>query len=146
MLVISVLFLAWRGNSHMKMTGLLVSLRRRHCSFWSHFDCARQKANIFNLKCNFVGQQLPTLFNIVGSCCVRLRVALGLCVKKYLYNYEKIRRCHNEALERVLLWLPFVFVTEGDWLWILANSEDENNGVQFMSIVSLYSGRCNCNY
>ena len=112
MLAISVLFLAWRGNSHMKMTGLLVSLRRRHCSFWSHFDCARQKANIFNLKCNFVGQQLPTLFNIVGSCCVRLRVALGLCVKKYLYNYEKIRRCHNEALESVLLWLPFVIVTE----------------------------------
>ena len=58
--------------------------------------------------CNFVGQQLATLSNIVGSCCVRLRVALGLSVKKYLYTK---RRCHNE-LESVLLWLPFVIVTE----------------------------------
>ena len=57
---------------------------------------------------NFVGQQLATLFNIVGSCWVRLRVALGLCEKKYLYRK---RRCHNE-LESVLLWLPFVIVTE----------------------------------
>ena len=61
---------------------------------------------------NFVGQQLATLFNIVGSCWVRLRVALGLCVKKYLYRK---RRCLNE-LECVLLWLLFVIVTEGDWL------------------------------
>ena len=99
MLVISVLFLAWQGNSHMKMTGLLVSLRRRHCSFWSHFGCARQKANIFNLKCitqppangfNFAGQQLATVFNIVGSCSVRLRVALGLSVKKYLLSKDVV--------------------------------------------------------
>ena len=48
------------------------------------------------------------LFNIVGSCCVCLHVALGLSVKKYLYTK---RRCHNE-LESVLLWLPFVIVTE----------------------------------
>ena len=48
------------------------------------------------------------LSNIVGSCCVRLRVALELSVKKYLYTK---RRCHNE-LESVLLWLPFVIVTE----------------------------------
>ena len=79
---------------------------------------------------------------MVGSCWVCLRVALGLCVKEYLYAK---RRCHNE-LESVLLWLPFVIVTEGDWLGILANSEDENNGVQFMGIVSCYFRRCNCNY
>ena len=83
----------------MKMMGLLVSLRRRHCSFWFHFGCAGQIANIFNHKCitqppangfNFAGQQLATVFNIVGSCSVRLRVALGLSVKKYLLSKDVV--------------------------------------------------------
>ena len=86
------------NDFHLKMT-LLVSLRRRHCSFWSQFGCARQKANIFNHKCitqppangfNFAGQQLATVFNIVGSCSVRLRVALGLSVKKYLLSKDVV--------------------------------------------------------
>ena len=101
----------------MKMTGLLVSLRRRHCSFGLTLTVQDKKPIFLTINvslkppekgCNFVGQQLATLSNIVGSCCVRLRVALGLCVKKYLYRK---RRCHNE-LESVLLWLPFVIVTE----------------------------------
>ena len=36
------------GDSHMKVTGMLVvSLRVVNCRFWSHLGCSGQKANIF---------------------------------------------------------------------------------------------------
>ena len=101
----------------MKMTGLLVSLRRRHCITLAVQDKKPIFLTILNVSLNPLqtdvtllannSQHCP-LSNIVGSCCVRLRVALGLSVKKYLYRK---RRCHNE-LESVLLWLPFVIVTD----------------------------------
>ena len=121
MLVISVLFLAGRGNSHMKMMGLLVSLRRRHCSFWFHFGCAGQKADNFNHKCitrNWY--QLtpckrtylcwPTTRNIVQHCWKLRPFARSFRVVRKEISTMK-RRCHNE-LENVLLWLSFLIVTD----------------------------------
>ena len=36
------------GDSHMKVTGMLVvSLRGVNCRFWSHLGCSGQKGNIF---------------------------------------------------------------------------------------------------
>ena len=108
----------------MKMTGLLVSLRRRHCITLAVQDKKPIFLTILNVSLNPLQKDVTLLANnsqhcplsnIVGSCCVRLRVALGLSVKKYLCTK---RRCHNE-LESVLLWLPFVILTEetGDEYW-----------------------------
>ena len=55
LLNIVVSFLVWGiavgtrgGNSHMKVTGMLVvSFRGVNCRFWSHLGCSGQKANIF---------------------------------------------------------------------------------------------------
>ena len=81
MLVISVLFLAWRGNSHMKMTGLLVSLTRRHCTFGLTL-AVQDKKPIFltlNVSLNPLQTDLTLLANNSQQCSTLLEVVPSVC-------------------------------------------------------------------